>query len=107
MKLKTLRRPGVRDLSSMFDKAGGVGTDHLTWADEAGLESLLDLLDHEHPKIRAMAEEFTSNLRKEKHDIGGFKPLSEMLKYKTWMLKNVLFGLSVLWLVTMKLHMKE
>ena len=86
MKLKTLRRPGVRDLSSMFDKAGGVETEHLTWADEAGLESLLDLLDHEHPKIRAMAEEFTSNLRKEGHDINvvdmGFKPLSDMLKYK-------------------------
>ena len=86
MKLKTLRRPGVRDLSSMFDKAGAVSTEHLTWADESGLESLLDLLDHEHPKIRAMAEEFTANLKKEKHDInvvkGGFSPLSDMLKYK-------------------------
>lgn len=86
MKLKTLRRPGVRDLSSMFDKAGGVETQHLTWADEAGLEALLDLLDHEHPKIRAMAEEFTANLKKTKHDVGvvdgGYAPLSEMLKYK-------------------------
>ena len=86
IKLKTLRRPGVKDLSSMFDKAGAVSQDHLTWADEAGLESLLTLLDHEHPKIRALAEEFTSNLKKTGHDVGvvpgGFKALGEMLKYK-------------------------
>lgn len=86
MKLKTLRRPGVKNLSSMFDNATMVSDEHLMYADEAGLESLLTLLDHQHPTIRADAEAFLASLEKVDNDIGvagtGFKHLSDMLKYK-------------------------
>jgi hypothetical protein len=34
----------------------------LGFADEAGLDSLLALLDHEHPKIRSLAEEIIGAL---------------------------------------------
>ena len=56
------------------------------YADEAGLDSLLSLIDHEHPRVRAAAEEMIGNLNKEEGEIvvveGGFKPIAELLRYK-------------------------
>jgi hypothetical protein len=50
------------------------------------LDSLLSLMDHEHPRVRASAEEMIGNLSKEEGEIvvveGGFKPIAELLRYK-------------------------
>jgi hypothetical protein len=86
MKLKTLRKPGVSDISSMFDKLVGISEQHLTYADEAGLESLLALLNHDHPKVRTLAEVAVQSLDKVNKEIemstAGYNSMAEMLSYK-------------------------
>jgi len=86
IKLKTLRRPGVKDLSGMFDNTKHISDEKLGYADEAGLDCLLGLIDHEHPRVRACSEEMIGNLEKDDGEIivgeNGFKPIAELLRYK-------------------------
>ena len=86
IKLKTLRKPGVKDLSGMFDKAKNISDEKLGLADEAGLDGLLSLLDHEHPKIRSLAEDVIGSLISDDGEIivtnNGFKACTELLRYK-------------------------
>merc|ERR1712137_147282 len=101
IKLKTLRRPGVRDISNMFDKATTISDEKLRHADEAGLDSLLALLDHEHPRVRACAEDAVSKLSEEEGEIvlidDGFKSLAELLRYKNHQAqRDTLWSLAIL-----------
>jgi len=84
IKLKTLNRPTAQDLIALFGKKRDNAK--VILAEEAGLDSLMSLLNHEHVKIRALAEESLNALKKVENEVlmgdGGCKPLAEMLRFK-------------------------
>jgi len=56
-------------------------------AEEAGLDSLMSLLNHEHVKIRALAEESLNALKKSgsyEKSFGPFLAKKDMLKKMRW-----------------------
>lgn len=46
----------------------------------------MSLIEHEHPRVRACAEEMIGNLSKDEGEIvvseGGYTPIAELLRYK-------------------------
>eukprot|EP01103_Thecamoeba_quadrilineata_P010566 TRINITY_DN2317_c0_g1_i2.p1 TRINITY_DN2317_c0_g1~~TRINITY_DN2317_c0_g1_i2.p1 ORF type:complete len:959 (+),score=189.10 TRINITY_DN2317_c0_g1_i2:36-2912(+) len=83
-KLKTLPRPRMKGTKEWFlqhkDKS------NFLLLGEAGLEPLLNLCNHENPKIRSLAEESVSGLKKVEGDIlmssKGLRNLSDILRFK-------------------------
>jgi len=83
--LKTLRRPKVKTLRQVYTS---VGEEQLVLAEDAGLEELLALYKHEHPKVKGLASKVLTQLSTNSEDEvvmtskDGFKPLFELLEVK-------------------------
>eukprot|EP01094_Clydonella_sp_ATCC50884_P006639 TRINITY_DN1585_c0_g1_i7.p1 TRINITY_DN1585_c0_g1~~TRINITY_DN1585_c0_g1_i7.p1 ORF type:complete len:1069 (+),score=466.60 TRINITY_DN1585_c0_g1_i7:129-3209(+) len=86
MKLQTLRASNVQDLIGMINKLSDIDEEKINCATDAGLDGLVQLLNHEHPKIRALAESVVTELEKQEDEVvikeGGYKGLKDMLRYK-------------------------